>query len=771
MVSLSSGSAVRLGRDVNSSQFVTLEQEQRLGGMSFIGLSGFGKTTLLINLLLQDVEQGIGVCFFDVHGDAINDILARLPAYRVIDGVKRPIEEDVIFLNLLDIAYPFGMNFYECPDPNDPRQRSLTVNYLRDVIAKYFTKEGDLTATPRIAQILRNTTLTMIDNPGMTLAEFPLLLEHEEARTRLTKQVNNSIVKLFWERYERMKPSERQTLYESTANKIEEFLTDNITLNIFGQSKTTINFREIMDNKPGKILLIRLDRNLEQLTSLVGSVIISQIAKAAFSREDIPYEDRVQFNLYADEYERFQTPTFAALIAEVRKYKIAPLIAFQWLSQLDVDNRNAAKSAANIIVSRVNNDDAQEFAPEFAKKPPPAEPRREPIQVITQEPVEYLLRYGCPHDHYDRMKTFLEDYLSKIAIHIESMDQGINLTTIYPDGEMFEDEHKYTASRHRLKEGLQKINMFFVQKMTEQKAKISSLSEGDKQILDEKEIIYEICDALRAFIGFAPEQALRRVENILRSRYQDPFEHEWYEIPLSERTKWAYLIYWKKGMFWLDDLSKVFDKFKSHGMSKEEDKAFRQSLGAEYMYDYQDYLTSEDDYNRKELIAERYEYARSQLKSYLVSTKSPTEIHAILLQRARTEVHAILQFSSALSFAAGVLGRYPIMVDSPQFKDVPGIQRTFADMVNEMALELPNLPHYTAYCKLISGKYTIRIDDKKAPDAQSVVVARTQKIIEQTRKLYCKKRTDVEKEIADRQAELTKPLKPQKKAKQDEDEE
>src|SRR5207253_10974749 len=116
-------------------------------------------------------------------------------------------------------------------------------------------------------------------------------------------------------------------------------------------------FREIMDSK--KILLVQLDANLEQITSLIGSVIVGQLLNAALSRKDIPEEKRTQFNLYADEYQRFATPDFATLLAEVRKYKIATTVAHQFRDQLDQANKGATLNAANMVVYQVSGADAE----------------------------------------------------------------------------------------------------------------------------------------------------------------------------------------------------------------------------------------------------------------------------------------------------------------------------------------------------------------------------------------------------------------------------
>src|SRR5437588_4660061 len=144
-----------LGTDIETGQLVTLEQEARQRGLYVIGKTGSGKTTLLVNLILQDVQNGLGVCFFDVHGDAINDILARLPRER---------EHDVILLNPFDEDYAFGLNLFHCENPKDNKERSRTVSYVMQVFAKLFA-EGDLAKNaPNMAQTLQNAAFTLIEH-------------------------------------------------------------------------------------------------------------------------------------------------------------------------------------------------------------------------------------------------------------------------------------------------------------------------------------------------------------------------------------------------------------------------------------------------------------------------------------------------------------------------------------------------------------------------------------------------------------------------------
>jgi hypothetical protein len=398
---MDSSAASILGTDLQTGEQVTLEQEQRLKGFYVIGKTGSGKTTLLVNLILQDIAAGRGLCFFDTHGDAITDILRRFPANRS--------EEDVILLDLLDDDYAFGLNLFHCNDPTDRKEVSRVTSTIIDMFAKLFTDTGDLfKEAPTMAETLQNLIPVFLAqrNPLVTLAELPLFLMDETARTNMLASVNNPIVKSFWNSYKGWKPDQKERLVESTRRRVGNFLADPLVFHIIGQAETTVDFRRIMDE--GKILLVKLSREHPLITGLVGSMIVSQIANAAFARANVPEAQRRQFHLYADEYQRFATPTFAELLTEVRKYKIATCVAHQARGQLDYKNRVAALNADNLVVFAVSGEDAQELSYQFDATPK----RKKQVQRQRLEPKykewdEWVWTDEKAHAEYDQSSTLI----------------------------------------------------------------------------------------------------------------------------------------------------------------------------------------------------------------------------------------------------------------------------------------------------------------------------------------------------------------------------
>src|SRR5437763_12373040 len=341
----------KLGTDSDTQQIVELSQASRRQGLYIIGANGTGKTGLIEHLILQDIDQGLGVGLLDPHGDLTNAILAKM--------TKR--EDDVILLDIQDEDHPFGLNLFECPNPQSP----TAVQKIVDLVMHIFEKLYDVSRqTPRMAQFLRNCTHTLVANPGYTMADIPLLLQDEECRKKLVANVTDPQVQLFWKTYNALRPSEQFDRAESTINKMDELLQP-LPRNIVGQGKTTVNIQQVMDER--KILLVKLSAQLDQVTSLVGTLFIALFLNAAYSRASLPVNKRKQFNLYADEFQRFATEDFATLLTEARKFGIATTIAHQARYQPGMTEgiRVTSLGAANLIVYRVQPQDANELAGKF----------------------------------------------------------------------------------------------------------------------------------------------------------------------------------------------------------------------------------------------------------------------------------------------------------------------------------------------------------------------------------------------------------------------
>ncbi len=390
----------KLGTDTDTGQIVELPQASRRQGLYIIGANGTGKTGLIEHLILQDIDQGLGVGLLDPHGDLVNAVLAKM--------TKR--EDDVILLDIQDEDHPFGLNIFECSNPQSP----TAVQKIVDLVMHIFEKLYDVSRqTPRMAQFLRNCTHTLVANPGYTMADIPLLLQDEQCRSKLVAQVKDPQVQLFWKTYNALRPSEQFDRAESTINKMDELLQP-LPRNIVGQAKTTVNIQRVMDDR--KILLVKLSAQLDQVTSLVGSLIIALFLNAAYSRASIPVNKRKQFNLYADEFQRFATEDFATLLTEARKFGIATTIAHQARYQPGMTDgiRAVSLQAANFVVFRVTSLDADELAGGFKITPEEAweeELEEEQLEIREQERLEMMEVLDGEEEIYTHAKNVVKALL------------------------------------------------------------------------------------------------------------------------------------------------------------------------------------------------------------------------------------------------------------------------------------------------------------------------------------------------------------------------
>jgi hypothetical protein len=426
-----------IGTDIEEENIeIGISLKARLQSTYIIGQNGTGKTALISNLIHQDIGNNLGLALLDPHGDLTKAVISSMPENRL---------KDVIYLNLEDVDYPFGLNLFECPCLTIS-DIAKTASFVYHVFQKIW--QLDNATSPRLLQVLRALTLTLIENPGSALSEAPLLLSSEIIREKMLENVTNQEILSFWEGYNNRSQRDKDELTASTSNKISAFLDDRMIRNIVSQSKTTTDFRQTMDS--GKILLVKLSPQFEEASTLIGSILIGKLLLSAMSRTDTPEENRRQFNLYIDEVQRFQTPDLATLISEARKFRISTTSANQVLSQLDEANKASALAAGNLIVFRVSGEDARVLSKSFDTTPSKEIIGQEPIRAPVVDVISHLVRRG----HNDpRVTRFAASYLTNFE-HIISQITHYNSWPVY--GEWPIDIHIYSrdilAARELLNE-------------------------------------------------------------------------------------------------------------------------------------------------------------------------------------------------------------------------------------------------------------------------------------------------------------------------------
>ncbi len=323
--------------------------------MYAVGKTGTGKSTLLRNMIIDDIQKGRGVCVVDPHGDLISHVLDYIPADRV---------DDVVYFNPADTEFPVGFNLLESVDPS---YRNIVASGLMSI----FTKLWANVWSARMEYILRNVVLALLEYDGATMLEAMRLLVDPGFRRKVLAKVKDPVVSdFFMNEYEKYDPKYRTESIAAIQNKIGQFLSSSIIRNIMGQEKSSFDMRNIMDS--GKIFLVDLSVGKigEDNAALLGSMVITKIQLAAMSRANIPEEERRDFYLYVDEFQNFATDSFAVILSEARKYHLNLIITHQYIAQMSETVAAAVFGNVGTIISfRVGSTDAgvleREFSPVF----------------------------------------------------------------------------------------------------------------------------------------------------------------------------------------------------------------------------------------------------------------------------------------------------------------------------------------------------------------------------------------------------------------------
>lgn len=335
---------------------IRIARDDRRRHVYVIGQTGTGKSAFLSNLIEQDVLNGDGAGVLDPHGDLIDDILGKIPNSRL---------EDVVVFDPTNLKRSVGLNMLEY-DPNFPEQKTFIVNEF----IKIFDKLYDLKQTggPIFEQYTRNALMLLMDDPAetYTLMEVPKVLSDQGFRRHLLAKCRNLMVKEFWEKQAEQAGGEAslKNLVPYITSKFDTFISNDYMRPIIGQTKSTFNFREIIDSK--KIFLVNLSKGRlgDINSSLLGLIVTSKLAIAAFSRVDTPENERKDFYLYLDEFQNFATDTISSILSEARKYKLCLTVSHQFIGQLPDMIKNAVfGNIGTTVAFRIGVEDA-----EFLKK-------------------------------------------------------------------------------------------------------------------------------------------------------------------------------------------------------------------------------------------------------------------------------------------------------------------------------------------------------------------------------------------------------------------
>lgn len=335
----------------NDNRVFGIKAKDRLGHMYVIGKTGVGKSTLLQNMAISDIENENGFCVIDPHGDIAENLLNYIPQERI---------QDVIYFNPADIEFPIAFNPLKNVHPN---YHHLVTSGLISTFKNIWADNWG----PRLEHILRFSLLTLLQYKESTLLDIqPLLTDIGFRREVLTRITDQSILSFWYNEYDKFSNSLRAEAISPILNKIGIFSSSHILRNIIGQKKRSFYMQKVMDE--GKILIVNLSKGKlgEDLSTLLGSMIVTQIQLSALYRAKQPEQLRRPFYLYIDECHSFITGSITDILSESRKYALGIFLTHQYTEQLPPEILSAIWGNVGTIVSfRVGATDASILAKEF----------------------------------------------------------------------------------------------------------------------------------------------------------------------------------------------------------------------------------------------------------------------------------------------------------------------------------------------------------------------------------------------------------------------
>jgi len=337
-----------------------IKAKDRSRHMYVIGKTGMGKSTLLENMAIQDLQNDEGMAFIDPHGSTAEKLLSYVPEHRI---------KDVVYFAPFDMAYPIAFNVMEDVGYD---KRHLVVSGLMSAFQKIWVDAW----SARMEYILSNTLLALLEYPDSTLLDVNRMLVNKTFRNKVVAHVSDPIVKAFWED-EFAGYTDRYTQEATPAiqNKIGQFTSNPLIRNIVGQPQSSFDMRKIMDEKKIFIANLSKGRMGETNADLLGSMLTTKMYLSAMSRADDPVglSNLPSFYFYVDEFQSIANDSFADILSEARKYKLALTIAHQYVEQMEENVRAAVfGNVGTTIAFRVGPFDAEVletiFKPKFSEQ-------------------------------------------------------------------------------------------------------------------------------------------------------------------------------------------------------------------------------------------------------------------------------------------------------------------------------------------------------------------------------------------------------------------
>jgi Type IV secretion-system coupling protein DNA-binding domain len=328
-----------------------IRQTDRAQHIYCIGKTGTGKSTLLLNMAMHDIEMGKGIGIIDPHGDLAETILNYIPKHRI---------KDVIYFNATDKTHTIAFNpLYKVLEGN----RHLVAENIVSTLKKLWPDSWG----PRLEHILRNTLLTLTYYHHATLLDIQTILTDYSFRQLVLTYVTDKALQKFWQKeFEPLAPHIKNEVISPILNKVGILQSNTTIRNIIGQRTSAFTIQEIMNTK--KIFIANLSKGYlgEAGTAFLGSLLVTQFQTASLERAKQSIQHRTPFYLYIDEMHSFITLSFTDILSESRKYGLSLFLTHQFLDQLHEDIKKAMiGNIGTLITFRVGSTDAEQLEKEL----------------------------------------------------------------------------------------------------------------------------------------------------------------------------------------------------------------------------------------------------------------------------------------------------------------------------------------------------------------------------------------------------------------------
>ncbi len=347
--------AITLGRVCFRSERrkVQLGLDARRRHLYVLGKTGMGKTTMLKNIAISDISNGRGIAIVDPHGDLAEELLNYIPKNRTNDVVLFDPSDSKNAISFNPLAVHSGLN------------PALVADGVLTSFQKIFG--FDESQAPRMIHIFRNCLLSLVELPSACLLDVQRILTDAHYRKSVAGRVSNKVVREFWiNEFGRWNSQDRTSYIASLQNKLGAFTTDFRLQQILGQPKAKLNLRRVIDD--GNILIVNLSKGAvgENVSHLLGTLLLTCLQQAALSRANIPESKRNDYSIVIDEFQNFATPSIATFLSEARKYRTHLILSHQYSAQLPSELLAAVLgNVGSVLTFQLGVDDAELFEKQF----------------------------------------------------------------------------------------------------------------------------------------------------------------------------------------------------------------------------------------------------------------------------------------------------------------------------------------------------------------------------------------------------------------------